>query len=230
MQSTPMRLLLIEDSEALSKLLTEGLEKARFEVDTVATVSEALAALAMARFSAVVLDLGLPDGDGFSILQFLRSKGDSTPVLILTARSAVDDRVKGLKRGADDYLGKPFAFEELVARIEALMRRPGALLGAVMRLGRLSFDTTAREISIDGRLQLVAPRESAVLETLLRRSGHVVPKKIIEDQLYGLSDDVNSNAVEVYVHRLRKQLADANANVEIHTIRGVGYLIKERAA
>jgi len=225
-----MRLLLIEDSKALSRLLAEGLVKAHFEVDAVATVSEALAALAVARFSVIVLDLGLPDGDGFSILQFLRSKGDSTPVLVLTARSAVDDRVKGLKRGADDYLGKPFAFEELVARVEALMRRPGALLGTEMRLGRLSFDITAREISVDGRLQLVAPRESAVLETLLRRSGHVVPKKIIEDQLYGLSDDVNSNAVEVYIHRLRKQLADSNANVEIHTIRGVGYLIKERAA
>jgi DNA-binding response OmpR family regulator len=223
-----MRLLLVEDNDALSGLLKKGLAGAGFDVDAVATVSDSLAALTATRFSAIVLDLGLPDGEGLSILQFLRGRGDSTPVLILTARASVDERVKGLKRGADDYLGKPFAFEELVARIEALLRRPGALLGTQLRLGRLTFDTTAREIAMDGKIQLVPPREAAVLETLLRRSGHVVPKTIIEDQLYGLSDEVNSNAVEVYVHRLRRQLLDSNADVEIHTIRGVGYLIRER--
>jgi DNA-binding response OmpR family regulator len=228
MQVSVMRLLLVEDNDALSGLLTKGLAAAGFEVDSVATVSESLAALSTTRFSAVVLDLGLPDGDGFSTLQFLRDKGDSTPVLILTARSAVGERVKGLRRGADDYLGKPFALEELVARLEALLRRPGTLLGTEFRLGRLTFDTIAREISVDGKLQSISSREAAVLEALLRRSGHVVPKKIIEDQIYGLSDDVSSNAVEVYVHRLRKQLNDAHAGVEIHTIRGVGYLIQEK--
>ena len=164
------------------------------------------------------------------VLQQLRANGDSTPVLILTARDTVQERVKGLKRGADDYLGKPFALEELVARVEALLRRPRTLLGGELRLGTVTFDTKAREYAVSGKIQPLPPREAAVLETLLRRSGHVVPKKIIEDQLYGLSDDVSSNAVEVYVHRLRKQLADSSADVEIHTIRGVGYLIKERTA
>jgi DNA-binding response OmpR family regulator len=229
MQISAMRLLLVEDNDTLSTLLTKGLAAAGFEVDTVTTVSGSLSALSTTRFSAIVLDLGLPDGDGFSVLQFLRGKGDTTPVLILSARDGVGDRVKGLRHGADDYLGKPFALEELVARLGALLRRPGALLGAELRLGRLTFDTTAREIAFDGRLQSVPPREAALLEALLRRSGHVVPTKTIEDQFFGLSGEVDSNTVKVYVHRLRKQLADANADVEVHTIRGVGYLIKERS-
>ena len=222
-----MRLLLVEDNEALSGLLQKGLNAAGFAIDAVQTVSEALAGLARTRFSAIILDLGLPDGDGYAVLEHLRSKGDSTPVLILTARTAVGDKVKGFNRGADDYLGKPFALEELVARLQALLRRPGVLLGAALQLGRVTFDTAAREITVAGRLQPVPPREAAVLEMLLRRSGRVVPKQLIEDQLYGLSDEVNSNAVEVYVHRLRKQLSEAGADVEIHTIRGVGYLIRQ---
>jgi DNA-binding response OmpR family regulator len=224
-----MRLLLIEDNDTLSALLQKGLSAAGFAVDVVKTVADALNGLATTRFSAIILDLGLPDGDGYSVLQFLRSKGDSMPVLILTARSAVDDRVKGFHRGADDYLCKPFALEELIARLQALLRRPGTLLGAALQLGRLTFDTTAREVSIDGSPQSVPPREAAVLEILLRRSGRVVPKQVIEDQLYGLSDEVSSNAIEVYVHRLRKQLSEAESGVEIHTIRGVGYLVKESA-
>lgn len=222
-----MRLLLVEDNEALSGLLQKGLNAAGFAVDAVQSVAEAVAGLARTRFSAIVLDLGLPDGDGYAVLENLRAKGDSTPVLILTARTAVGDKVKGFNRGADDYLGKPFALEELVARLQALLRRPGVLLGAALQLGRLTFDTAAREITVDGQLQPVPPREAAVLEILLRRSGRVVPKQVIEDQLYGLSDEVNSNAVEVYVHRLRRQLSEAGADVEIHTIRGVGYLIRQ---
>jgi len=222
-----MRLLLVEDNEALSGLLQKGLTGAGFAVDCVQTVSEALAGLARTRFSAIILDLSLPDGDGYAVLEHLRAKGDSTPVLILTAKTAVGDKVKGLNRGADDYLGKPFALEELVARLQALLRRPGVLLGAALQLGRLTFDTGSHEITVDGRLQPVPPREAAVLEMLLRRSGRVVPKQVIEDQLYGLSDEVNSNAIEVYVHRLRRQLSDAGADIEIHTIRGVGYLIRQ---
>jgi len=189
-----------------------------------------LAALATTSFAGILVDLGLPDDERLSVLQQFRAHGGSTPVLILTARGTVQDRVKGLKRGADDYLTKPFAFEELVARIEALLRRPNALLGGQLRLGTVTYDTKAREFAVCGRVQPLSRRESAVLESLLRRSGHVVPKKIIEDHLYGLSDDGSANAVEVYVHRLRKQLADANADVEIHTVRGVGYLIRERSA
>lgn len=222
-----MRLLLVEDNTRLSSLIAAGLSKEGFAVDTVTNVSEGLAALATTHFVAVILDLGLPDGDGLSVVQHLRDRGSSMPVLILTARQSVNDRIKGLHRGADDYLGKPFAFEELVARIRALIRRPANYLGSELSLGRLAFDSTNREIIIDGKQYAVAPREAVVLEALLRRSNHTVPKKILEDQLYGLSSDGSANAVEVYVHRLRKLLTDADAGVTIHTVRGVGYLIRE---
>lgn len=227
MHNRAMRLLLIEDNARLSSLIAAGLSKEGFEADTVSTVGEALAALATTHFAAVILDLGLPDGDGLSVVQHLRSQGNVTPVLILTARLSVGDRVKGLHHGGDDYLGKPFAFEELVARVRALLRRPAAYLGAELRLGVVAFDTKGREIVIRGEHHAIAPREAAILELLLRRSNHVVPKKVLEDQLYGLAPDGSANAVEVYVHRLRKQLAEANAGIAIHTIRGVGYLIKE---
>jgi DNA-binding response OmpR family regulator len=222
-----MRLLLVEDNARLSNLIAAGLAKEGFAVDTVTTIAEALSALVTTHFSVAILDLNLPDGDGLSIVQHLRDRGNSTPVLILTARQGVGDRVKGLHRGADDYLGKPFAFEELVARVRALIRRPAAYLGSELCLGRLRFDTEAREAVIHGTRHAIAPREAVVLGTLLRRSNHVVSKKVLEDQLYGLAGDGSANAVEVYVHRLRKQLADADAGVVIHTVRGVGYLIKE---
>jgi DNA-binding response OmpR family regulator len=162
-----------------------------------------------------------------SVLRELRAQRDATPVLVLTARGGVHDRVTGLRSGADDYLAKPFAFEELVARLEALLRRPGDLLGQRLALGNVAFDTEARQVFVNGEPQFFSAREVAVLEILMRRSGRVVTKKLVEDQLFGLSSDIGSNAIEVYIHRLRKQLAEAAANVQIHTIRGVGYLIAE---
>ena len=222
-----MRLLVVEDNEELSQLLVKGLKAARFDADCAATAADARAALKTTRYAAMVLDLGLPDGDGLSILQEVRSRKDPIPVLILTARSSAQDRVKGLRGGADDYLIKPFAFEELVARLEAILRRPSQLLGSSVRLGNLVFDTESRQAFIGQEPQLLSAREAAVLELLLRRKGHVVPKRLIEDQIFGISEDVASNAVEVYVHRLRKQLAAGGANIQIHTLRGVGYLIAE---
>ena len=222
-----MRILVVEDEKRIADFLSRGLESAGHAVDVANDGTRAVELVHAAEYDLVILDLGLPDMDGLSVLQKIRNRKVSPPVLILSARGAVDDKVKGFQRGADDYLGKPFALEELIARLQALLRRPGVLLGAALRLGRLTFDTAAREITIDGKLELVPPREAAVLEVLLRRSGRVVPKQVIEDQLYGLSEEVSSNAVEVYVHRLRRQLSEANAGVEIHTIRGVGYLIRE---
>jgi two-component system response regulator TctD len=175
----------------------------------------------------VILDLGLPDGDGLSILQYLRGKGAAIPVLVLTARQSTSEKVKGLAHGADDYLGKPFAFDELVARIRALLRRPPTYLGHQLALGGMTFDTTSRELSINGARHLLAAREATLLEALLRRSNHVVPKSVLEDQLYGLGEEGSPNAIEVCVHRLRKQLDDVGAGAEIHTVRGVGYLIRE---
>jgi len=222
-----MRLLLIEDNERLSELIAAGLAKEGFAVDTVTTVADALGAVAAVYFAAAILDLGLPDGDGLAIVQRLRDRGNATPILVLTARSTVGDRVKALHRGADDYLPKPFAFEELVARIRALLRRPANYLGAGLSLGRLTFDTGAREIVVGGAHYAITPREAAILELLLRRGNHVVPKKTLEDHLYGLSADGSANAVEVSVHRLRRQLAGIEAGVKIHTVRGVGYILKD---
>jgi DNA-binding response OmpR family regulator len=222
-----MRLLLVEDNARLSDLIIAGLAKEGFAVDAVATVSDALSALATTHFALVILDLGLPDGDGLSVVQHLRGSGATIPLLILTARQSTEDKVKGFGQGADDYLGKPFAFDELVARVRALLRRPPAYLGSQLRLGALTFDTAERQIVVRGSIHLISAREAAILEALMRRSNHVVPKNILEDQLYGLSSEGSPNAVEVYIHRIRKQLEGLETGIEIHTVRGVGYLIRE---
>lgn len=222
-----MRLLLVEDNGELASLLAKGLQTAGFEVDHLASVADARSALELTRYAAMILDLGLPDGDGLSLLRALRQRRDPIPVLVLTARGGVDDRVTGLRSGADDYLVKPFAFDELVARLEALLRRPGQLLGSSLRLANVVFDTEGRQAFVDMKPQALSAREIAVLELLMRRKGSVVPKKLLEDQIFGLAGEVASNAVEVYVHRLRKQLADFGAKVKISTIRGVGYVMME---
>ncbi|HLL26553.1 MAG TPA: response regulator transcription factor [Xanthobacteraceae bacterium] len=222
-----MRLLVVEDNDELAQLLAKGLQSAGFDVDLLASVSEAQAALATTRYAALILDLGLPDGDGLTILRDLRHRKDPIPVLVLTARGGVHDRVSGLRSGADDYLVKPFAFNELVARLEALLRRPSQLLGSSLRLSNVVFDTEGRQTFIDDKPQVLSARETAVLELLMRRKDNVVPKKLVEDQIFGLAGDVASNAVEVYVHRLRTQLANRGAKVKIDTIRGVGYVMSE---
>ncbi len=220
-----MRLLLVEDNARLLSLTRDALGRAGFDTDGVTTAADAEAALRSIAYSAVVLDLGLPDRDGLVLLKKLRAAGNTLPILVLTARGGVEDRVRGLDAGADDYLVKPFAQEELQARIRVLLRRPGGLLGQALELGKLRLDTVSREVTIGGAPHALSPREMTVLEILLRRAGHVVPKSILEDHLFGLSADVGSNAVEVYVHRLRKQLTEATADVEVHTIRGIGYLL-----
>ena len=225
-----MRVLLVEDNDELVSLLVKGLARSGFSADAVANAGDAAHSLAAMRYAAIVLDLGLPDQDGLTLLRSVRGRGDSTPVLILTARDGVSDRVNGLRAGADDYLVKPFAMEELVARLQALLRRPGNLLGRQLSFGNVSLETEGRQVFVDGKLRVFAARETAILEILLRRGGNVVPKRLFEDQLFGLSGDVGSNAVEVYVHRLRKMLSDGGATVKIHTVRGVGYLLSEEKA
>src|SRR6202162_1886129 len=222
-----MRLLIVEDNEELAELLAKGLRTAGYEADVLSTVEEARSVLRTTFYAALILDLGLPDGDGLELLREIRHDNNPIPVLVLTARGGLNDRVRGLRSGADDYLVKPFALEELIARLEAQLRRPGHLLGSSLRIANLEFDTQNRQASIDDQPQLLSARETAVLELLMRSKGRVVSKKQVEDHIFGHSGDVASNAVEVYVHRLRKQLSDKGAKVQIHTIRGVGYLIAE---
>jgi DNA-binding response OmpR family regulator len=224
-----MRLLLVEDNDRLASLVKRGLEKVGYNTDVVTTATDALDAVEASHYDVVALDLGLPDEDGLTVLRALRRQGKSTPVIVLTARGSVRDRVAGLDAGADDYLVKPFALEELIARLNALMRRPANLLGHALRLGNLTFDTTARQVFVDDKACVLAAREIAILEALMRRSGRVVSKQLLESDLYGLSEDIGSNAVEVYVHRLRKRLVELGASVRIHTLRGLGYSIAEES-
>ena len=220
-----MRLLLIEDNIRLAEHVREGLEREGFAVDSFGTVCDGAAAKTSAPYDAAILDLGLPDGDGIDLLTEWRARGDTTPVLILTARDGLEDRVRGLNSGGDDYLLKPFEMDELIARVRALLRRPGGALGAVLTAGNLSFDTSAREVMIDGEAVSVSRREMGVLEQLLRRKGRVVPKGVLEEKLYGFDEEVTANTVEANISRLRKRLTGAGATVTVHTLRGVGYLL-----
>jgi DNA-binding response OmpR family regulator len=223
-----LRLLLIEDEVRIVELLSAALSRANFVVDAVATCEDGLAALAAASYDAAILDLGLPDADGLALLAATRAGGNKVPILILTARDAVEDRVCGLNSGADDYLVKPFAITELIARIKALLRRPGGVLGTVLQAGNVAFDTIGRGVTVGGEYVVLARRESATLEELMRRCGRVVPKAVLEDKLYGIDDLIESNAIPVHVHHLRRKMLEAGATVEIHTVRGVGYLLDER--
>jgi two-component system response regulator TctD len=222
-----MRLLLVEDNEELARLLIKGLRAAGYEIDRLAAAAEARLALRTTRYAVLILDLGLPDGDGLSILREIRHRKDPLPVLVLSARGGVHDRVGGLRSGADDYLVKPFALDELLARLEALLRRPGQLLGNWLQIANLAFDTKEQQVYIDDKPQVLSARETEMLELLMRRQERVLSRRVLEDQLFGLVGEVASNAVDVYIHRLRKQLSDRGARVEIHTIRGVGYLISK---
>jgi DNA-binding response OmpR family regulator len=222
-----MRLLVVEDEPRISEIIKAALERAEFAVDTVRLRADAREALANTPYDAAILDLGLPDGDGLKLLAELRPDGNRIPILILTARDAVEQRVLGLDAGADDYLVKPFAMSELIARTKALLRRPGAALGTTLKAGNIVFDTIGRDVSVAGIPLQLLRREAAILEHLLRRQGRVVPKSVLEEKLYGIDEELESNAVPVHVHHLRRKLQDAAASAEIHTVRGVGYLLAE---
>jgi DNA-binding response OmpR family regulator len=225
-----MRLLIVEDNRDLAALLVKGFASSGLTSDCAHTAEDARAMLAVARYAVVILDLGLPDDDGLAVLREMRGQPNATPVLVLTARGSIDDRVTGLHAGADDYLVKPFAFEELLARVQALLRRPGALLGRNLAIGNLVFDSMTRETSVADERLYVPTREAEILELLLRRANRVVPKSTVESQLFGHTEKLGSNAVEVYVHRLRRRLEDHGATVQIQTMRGIGYVLGEAAS
>jgi DNA-binding response OmpR family regulator len=221
-----MRVLLVEDNARLAGFLGVGLRSSGFTIDVLAAAGDADAAIRAVDYDAVVLDLGLPDYDGLILLNAIRSGGNNLPVLILTARDDIDDRVKGLNNGADDYMLKPFALEELVARLRALLRRPSEALSNCQRLGNVAFNLGTRELSIDGTPVKISRRELDVLELLVRRAGRVVTKRSLDEKIYGFEDEVSSNSLEVTVSRLRRTLKQFGAALTIETFRGVGYLLR----
>jgi DNA-binding response OmpR family regulator len=225
-----VRLLVVEDETRIAEIVRLALQRSGFVVDAVSLCADARHALSRSVYDAAILDLGLPDGDGIKLLEEVRSRGDSIPILVLTARDAVEDRVRGLDKGADDYLVKPFAMTELVARAKALLRRPGGALGRTLCAGNVSFDTVGRDVRVGDQSLVLPRREAAILEYLMRRLGRVVPKTVLEEKLYGLDDELESNAIPVHVHHLRRRLLDSGAQAEIHTVRGVGYLLIELKA
>ncbi len=225
-----MRLLVIEDEARLSGILKAKLGDGGFAVDIAGSAADAGAALELINYDAAILDLGLPDGDGLAVLASARHIGKTLPILILTARDAVDDRVAGLDAGADDYLTKPFAMTELIARIKALLRRPGGVLGITLEAGNLSLDTIGRELTVAGIPIRLSRQELAILEQMMRRFGRIVPKAVLEEKLYGIGDEPNSNTIPVHVHHLRRQLQAAGASLIIHTVRGVGYILSDTQA
>ncbi len=220
-----MRLLLVEDEAELARLVRANLTREGFAVDVAPTIDEARSATTTARYDVILLDLSMPDGDGLDLLASWRRAGDTTPVIAVTARDAIDERVQGLNSGADDYLGKPYAQSELVARIRALLRRPNGALGMRLKAGNLEYDASTSAVSVSGDSLPLPRRELTLLELLMRRVGQVVTRQTIENGLYGFDDDVDSNAMEASVSRLRKRLVSAGATVNIHTVRGVGYML-----
>jgi DNA-binding response OmpR family regulator len=220
-----MRLLIVEDNPALGASVAGTFRGKGYAVDHVATGEDADAALRAHAYDLVVLDLGLPDVDGLELLRRLRARRSRVPVLILTARDALEERVQGLNAGADDYLGKPFALAELEARAGALIRRGVGGASAVVAHGRLTLDTAARLVRVDGQPVELPRRELCVLEALLLQRGQVVSKKALLEKLFDFDEEAGVNAVELYVHRLRRKLEPAG--VRIRTVRGLGYLLEE---
>ncbi|KPF80838.1 response regulator transcription factor [Novosphingobium sp. AAP93] len=222
------RVLIIEDNERLAGLIADGLAAQGHVCDAVHTLASAEDALAATSFDGIVLDLGLPDGDG---VDWMRAQhGPRPPILVLTARDALEDRIKGLDAGADDYLPKPFAMSELAARLRALLRRPGGRQDAVLSLGNVAFDPASQQVTVDAHPLDLTRREAALIELLLRRAGQVVRRAVIESSLYTFDEAVTPNAVEANISRLRRKLEEAGAALELHTIRGVGYIARVRGA
>ena len=220
-----MRILVVEDDPILSDGLRAGLGLSGATVECVATCCDADAALATSRFGVVVLDLMLPDGSGLDVLRGLRERGDRTPVVLLTARDAVADRIAGLDGGADDYLGKPFDLDELSARIRAVARRAVGRAAACLDHGGIRLDPAGLVVTLDGVPVPVSRREFMVLAALMERPNVLRSKAELEERLYGWQEEVESNAVEVHVHNLRAKIG----RQAIETVRGVGYRMRALA-
>ncbi|GHV25807.1 MAG: response regulator transcription factor [Reyranella sp.] len=222
-----MRVLIVEDNGQFAELVAQHLEQAGIDADWVETTQRAECAVGDRRYAAILLDLGLSDRDGLALLRDLRARGDVTPVLIMSARHGLEDRLRGLQEGADDYLAKPFAIDELIARLNAILRRQAGFGGEALSAGNVLLDTKRRTVSVGDRVLPMRLRETLVLELLMRKLGNVVSRKVLADGIFGVDGERAMNTLDVYVHRLRRQLLDAAASVLIHTVHGVGYMLTE---
>lgn len=214
-----MRVLVVEDDELIARGVVSGLRAYGLTADTVASVAQAELALQAAHCDAMVLDLGLPDEDGSQLLARMRQRGDTLPVLLLTARDAVEDRIAGLQAGADDYLVKPFDLGELVARLHALMRRAGGRSVNLIEAGALSLDPASGQAWLDGAPIELSRRETDLLASLMQASGRCLTGEQLKDSLYGFDQEVGSNAINVHIHNLRRKLGSH----VVDTVRGLGY-------
>jgi DNA-binding response OmpR family regulator len=222
-----MRVLVAEDDEVIADFVSQGLREAGYAVDVAATGPDALKKALEGGYDAAVIDVMLPGLDGLSVIEQLRARRQQTPVLILSARHTVDDRVRGLQAGGDDYLTKPFAFAELLARLQALLRRSaGTTEPTRLVVGDLTLDLLSRKVERAGRTIDLRPREFALLEYLMRHPGRVLSKTMILSHVWGYSFDPGTNVVDVLVSRLRDQIDESFATKMIHTVRGAGYVLK----
>jgi two-component system response regulator TctD len=220
-----MRILVVEDNADLAQWLVRTLRREQYTVDCIANGADADFALRSEKYDLVILDLALPKMDGKEVLRRLRARQDSTPVLVLTANNSMQSRVSELDEGADDYMAKPFEIEELEARIRVLLRRSSGQANPVLSCGDLSYNTNTREFQIGQAGLALTPRERAVLELLVRRTGNTVTKQTLAQSLFSLDEAVSVDAIEIYVHRLRKKLEASSA--KIMTLRGLGYLLRQ---
>ncbi|BCB88268.1 response regulator transcription factor [Phytohabitans suffuscus] len=217
------RILIAEDEPRIASFLTKGLRAAGYVTTVVETGVDAAAYARGADFDALILDLGLPGQDGLSVLAQLRARGERLPVIVLTARDAVPDRVTGLDQGADDYMTKPFSFEELLARLRARLRDRGRDTPTTLRAGAVMIDLVRRTVTVDGQAVELTAREFLLAETLMRHPGQVLSREQLLDRVWGLAHDPSSNVVDVYIGYLRRKLGQEL----IHTVRGVGYRLRE---
>lgn len=216
-----MRLLLVEDDTMIGRAMRQGLDDAGFTVDWVMDGRAAERAIGNGVYDLALLDLGLPGQDGMEVLHSLRRRGNAIPVLIVTARDAVADRIAGLNAGADDYVLKPFDLDELIARVRALLRRHAGGGSPLLQCGDLVLDPVKKNVSLKGERVNLSAREFSLLETLMQRPGAVLSREQLEDSLYGWTEEISSNAVEVHLHKLRQKLGAQT----IHNVRGVGYKV-----
>ncbi|WP_413726651.1 response regulator transcription factor [Sodalis sp. RH16] len=223
------RVALIEDQQRLAQMIRQALLSAGVETDIFANLSEAAYGMKQAEYAVLLVDRGLPDGDGLNFLRNLRAGGQMTPCLMLTARDALHDRIEGLESGADDYVSKPFEMSELVARVRTLMRRPVKMTALVQRFADISVDPQEHALRCGARVTILAPAELQIMLSLLGAAGQTVRHAVLEHAAWGLADAVTPNALEVTVHRLRKKLAGVGATVRIANIRGVGFSLQSAA-